>query len=96
MPGRAPMIAAQREALLALPDAEELLVRHHSLDEHELAAVNTARTPETRLGYALQLCCLHYPGRHLRRGEMLPGPMLSHIAEQLDVDADVSPGSPSV
>ena len=92
MPARVPMTAAQREALLALPDAEHLLVRHHSLDENDLAAVNTARTPETRLGYALQLCCLRYPGRHLRRGEMLPGPMLSHIAEQLDVDADVIAG----
>ena len=92
MPARVPMTAAQREALLALPDAEELLVRHHSLDERDLAAVNTARTPETRLGYALQLCCLRYPGRHLRRGELLPGPMLSHIAEQIDVDADVIAG----
>ena len=52
MPARVPMTAAQREALLALPDAEELLVRHHGLDERDLAAVNTARTPETRLGYA--------------------------------------------
>ena len=92
MPARVPMTAAQREALLALPDAEELLVRHHSLDERDLAAVNTARTPETRLGYALQLCCLRYPGRHLRRGELLPGPMLSHIAEQIDVDAAVIAG----
>ena len=89
MPARVPMTTAQREALLALPDAEELLVRHHGLDERDLAAVNTARTPETRLGYALQLCCLRYPGRHLRRGEVLPGPMLSHIAEQIDVDAAV-------
>ena len=47
-----------------------------------------ARTPETRIGYALQLCCLRYPGRHLRRGEMLPAIMLDHIAEQIDVDAD--------
>lgn len=92
MPARVPMTAAQREALLALPDAEELLVRHHGLDDCDLPAVNTARTPETRLGYALQLCCLRYPGRHLRRGELLPGPMLSHIAEQIDVDADVIAG----
>jgi hypothetical protein len=92
MPARVPMTAAQRGGLLALPDAEDLLVRYHSLDENDLAAINTARTPETRLSYALQLCCLRYPGRHLRRGELLPGPMLSHIAEQLDVEADVIAG----
>ena len=92
MPARVPMTAAQREALLALPDAEVLLVRHHGLNERDLLALNTARTPETRLGYALQLCCLRYPGRHFRRGELLPGPMLGHIAEQIDVDAAVIAG----
>ena len=50
---------------------------------------DTARTPATRLGYALQLCCLRYPGRHLRHGELLPAVMLDHIAEQVGVDAKV-------
>ncbi len=57
-----------------------------------LAAINSARTPETRLGYALQLCCLRYPGRHLRRGELLPAVMLDHIAEQIGIDAEVIGG----
>ncbi|MGC3921687.1 DUF4158 domain-containing protein, partial [Klebsiella pneumoniae] len=36
--------------------------------------------------YALQLCALRYPGRHLRRGEVIPAAMLEHIADQLDID----------
>src|SRR3546814_986311 len=52
-----------------------------------LAAIGTARTPATRLSYALQLCCLRFPGRHLRAGELLPAIMLDHIAEQVGVDA---------
>lgn len=63
-------------------------MRHHSLTPDDLAAIHEARTPETRLGYALQLCALSYPGRHFRRGELLPVAMLHHIAEQVDVDAD--------
>ena len=55
----------------------------------DLAAIGDARTPETRLSYALQLCALRYPGRHLRRGELLPAIMLDHIAEQIGVDAGV-------
>ena len=66
-----------------------MVVRHHSLTPEDLAAVAEARTPETRLGYALQLCCLRYPGRYLRHGETLPALMLDHIAEQVDVGADV-------
>lgn len=83
------MTERQRAALLALPDNEATMVRHHGLDIEDLAAIDTARTPATRLGYALQLCCLRYPGRHLRAGELLPAIMLDHIAEQAGVDASV-------
>lgn len=89
MPARISMTGPQRDALLALPDDEAIVVRYHSMDPNDLAAINSARTPETRLGYALQLCCLRYPGRHLRRGELLPAVMLDHIAEQIGVDAEV-------
>lgn len=89
MPGRIPMTRRQRAALLALPDSEMMAIRHYSLDNADLAAIATARTPATRLSYALQLCCLRYPGRHLRQGEVLPAALLDHIAEQVGVDATV-------
>lgn len=89
MPGRIPMTARQRATLLALPDSEAMVVRHHCLDAEDLAAVGNARTPATRLGYALQLCCLRYPGRHLRQSDLLPAIMLEHIAEQVGVEAQV-------
>jgi TnpA family transposase len=82
------MTARQRAALLALPDDEAAIVKHYSLSDEDMAAIDTARTPATRLGYALQLCCLRYPGRH-RQGELLPAVMLDHIAEQVGVDANV-------
>ena len=86
------MTVTQREAFLALPDTEEAVMRFHHLDAGDLAAIATARTPETRLGYALQLCCLRYPGRHLRRGETLPAVVLDHVADQIGVEADVIAG----
>lgn len=89
MPARIPMTERQRAALLALPDTEEEAVAHYSLDDADLAMIAKARTPATRLGYALQLCCLRFPGRYLRRGEVLPAVMLDYIAEQVDVDAGV-------
>lgn len=92
VPARIPMTARQRAELLALPDSEAAVVAHHSLDAGDLAAIGTARTPATRLGYALQLCCLRYPGRHLRAGELLPAIMLDHIAEQVGVEASVIAG----
>ncbi|MEF2071076.1 Tn3 family transposase [Consotaella aegiceratis] len=83
------MTARQRAELLALADSETTMVRYYGLDTDDLTAIATARSPATRLGYALQLCALRYPGRHLRRGELLPAVMLDHIAEQVGVEADV-------
>src|SRR3546814_16327230 len=80
------MTQRQRAALLALPDSEAAVVRHYGLDAEDLAAIGTARTPATRLSYALPLCCLRFPGRHLRAGELLPAIMLDHLAEQVGVD----------
>lgn len=89
MPARIAMTERQRAELLALPVTEEEVVARYSLDDAELKAIARLRSPANRLGYALQLCCLRYPGRYLRRGEMLPAVMLDYIAEQIDVDADV-------
>ncbi|MFW8584701.1 Tn3 family transposase [Rhizobium beringeri] len=83
------MTRKQRDALLTLPETEVEVLRHHMLGPADLAAVNQCRTPETRLSYALQLCCLRFPGRYLSRGELLPGIMLDHIADQVQADADV-------
>lgn len=89
MPPRISMTRKQRDALLTLPETEVEVLRHHMLGPADLAAVNQCRTPETRLSYALQLCCLRFPGRYLSRGELLPGIMLDHIADQVQADADV-------
>ena len=79
MPARISMTKKQRDALLALPETENEVVRHYPLDAKDLTAIASSRTPETRLGHALQLCCLRYPGRHLRRGEFLPPVMLASL-----------------
>ncbi len=39
MPARIPMTEKQRVALLSLPATEDALVRYHSLDDNDLAAV---------------------------------------------------------
>nr|WP_306286202.1 DUF4158 domain-containing protein [Sphingomonas sp. Ant20] len=47
-----------------------------------------ARTPATRLSYALQLCCLRYLDG-ICAGELFPAIMLDHIADQVGVDSGV-------
>jgi TnpA family transposase len=60
---------AQRLALLALPVDRVEAARHYTLGEVELATINRRRGGRNRLGFALQLCALRYPGRLLHPGE---------------------------
>ena len=84
MPRRAVLSDEQRAALLALPDDETLLVQHWTLSRDDLAIIVRRRRPHNRLGFAIQLCALRYPGRFLRPGELIPDTPLAFVAEQLD------------
>lgn len=92
MSARISMTSQQRKTLLALPDTEEEVVRHHTLNVEDLRRIAKARSPETRLSYALQLCALRFPGRHLRRDETLPAVMLDYVAEQVGLGAETIAG----
>ena len=88
MPRRRVLTDAQVESLLALPIDEPLLVRHWTLDEADLAAIERRRGEHNQLGFALQLCAFRYPGRLLRPGDTIPEPALNFVAEQLRVSSD--------
>jgi TnpA family transposase len=83
MPRRRALTGAQLAGLLALPTAEADLIRHWTLDQTDLTAVDRRRGDHNRLGFALQLCTLRYPGRLLRPGEAIPAPALRFVAEQV-------------
>ncbi len=85
MPARLSLTKAQRDALLTLPDTEEAFIRHYSFTGEDGEILWRYRTPETRLAFALQLCILRYPGRVLRRGEVMPLHLLAFIAKQVGV-----------
>ena len=86
MPRRHALTAAQLEGLLALPTEEESLVRYWTLSATDLAETGRRRRDRNRLGFALQLCALRYPGRLLRPGELIPAAALRFVAEQLGAE----------
>ena len=63
MPRRRALAEAQLEMLLALPADEATLIRYWTLGDEDLVLVGTRRRAHNRLGFALQLCALRYPGR---------------------------------
>jgi TnpA family transposase len=62
MPRRRVLTPTQFDALLALPTREADLIRHYTLSPDDLAVIARRRRPYNRLGFALQLCALRYPG----------------------------------
>jgi hypothetical protein len=87
MPRRAVLTPTQREALLALPPEDDAeLARHYTLSEEDLGTIRRRRGEANRLGFALQLCALRYPGRLLHRGEVIPERMTTFIGRQLGID----------
>ena len=88
MPRRRALSESQLNALLALPTAEADLIRHYTLGPDDLAIVARRRRPHNRLGFALQLCALRYPGRLIRPGEVIPQAVVSFVADQLDLDPE--------
>jgi TnpA family transposase len=67
------------------PIEQRELVRHYTLSETDLTAINRCRGDHNRLGYALMRCYLRHPGRAMRIGERPPTALLVFIAEQIDV-----------
>ncbi|WP_426575619.1 Tn3 family transposase [Xenorhabdus stockiae] len=89
MPRRHILTARQKSALLDLPTDEYSLLRYYTLADDDLVNIHERRRPENKLGFALQLCVLRYPGRRLFPGELIPKTVLSFIAAQLGIPGDV-------
>jgi TnpA family transposase len=76
---------AQITELFDPPADQRELVRHFTLSATDFAAILRCRGDYNRLGYALMLCYLRYPGRALRAGERPPAALLVFVAEQIGV-----------
>ena len=69
MARRTVLTSRQRSALFALPQREADLLRHYTLSDEDLQNIGAKRRPRNKLGFALQLCVLRYPGRLLVPGD---------------------------
>lgn len=85
MPRRSILSPAERESLLAIPDTEDACIRHYTLSETDLAIVRQHRGAANRLGFAVQLCLMRYPGVKLGVHEDPPEPLLRLVAMQLNI-----------
>jgi hypothetical protein len=83
--------AAERDEIRAVlfePDiSPPALERHYLLGKEELALIRRHKGSANRLGFAVQLCYLRYPGRAWERGESVSAVLVEYLAEQLEVNS---------
>lgn len=87
MPRRELLTKPQRLAFTELASDEREIVRHYTLSAEELAMIDRRRGDPNRLGFAVMLCYVRFPGRTLRQDEQPPLAMLTFIADQLKIEA---------
>jgi len=79
----------QRTRLFAPPADPAEMVRHYTLGADDLALIRTKRRPINRLGFAVQLCLLRYPGLGMGPAEPPPAAMIGFVAHQLSLPPDI-------
>ena len=88
MPRRSILSATERDNLLTLPDTKDELIRHYSFNESDLALIRQRRGHANRLGFAVQLCYMRYPGLMLGVDDKPFMPLLRIVAAQLKVPVE--------
>ncbi|MED1949760.1 Tn3 family transposase [Brevibacillus centrosporus] len=79
----------QRLEFMSIPDqiTEYELGSYYTLSPHDVEVIKRHRRDHNKLGFALQLCLLRYPGWTLSDVHHIPDCVLNYIAKQLNIDA---------
>lgn len=91
MPRRSFITPAECASLLAFPVSDDELIQHYTFSESDLSVIRQRRGNHNRLGFAVQLCYLRYPGFALPTDAEPPPELLALVGRQLHIEPDVWP-----
>ena len=88
MRGRELLTEEQREELMRIPSGNDWdLGTYYTFSQYDLDVINRHRRDYNRLGFAVQLAVLRFPGWPLSDLKTIPDSVLNYIAEQIGADA---------
>lgn len=78
---------SQRKQFYEVPEnmSQRELARYYTITPEEKSVINQQRGAPNRLGFAVQICYLRFPGRPLAADEPVPNSNLSYIAKQMGI-----------
>ena len=88
MPRRQILADLERNSLLALPESQYELIQLYTLSEHDLSIISQQRGAFNRLGFAIQLCYMRYPGIILPVNQIPNVSLLKLVCNQLNTITD--------
>lgn len=88
MPRRSILSTTEQDTLLALPESQDDLIRYYTFNDSDLSLIRQRRGDANRLGFAVQLCLLRYPGYALCTDRDLPEPVIQWVAKQVQADPE--------
>ena len=89
MPRRSILTAVEKESLISIPQSEEDLIRYYTFSEADFSIIRQRRGAANRLGFAVQLCYLRYPGQFLGPNQTPHPQILTITAKQLNVSPTI-------
>lgn len=84
------LTSEQRLEFMSIPDniSDYELGSHFTLSPADIEVIKRHRRDSNRLGFALQLCVLRFPGWTLSDVHNVPHCVVDYIAKQLDIDSE--------
>jgi TnpA family transposase len=86
MPRRSILTDSERDSLFTLRDNQEDLIRYYSFSEPDLSIIRQHRGAANKIGFAIQLCYMRYPGIILSAEDDPSMSLLQIIAQQIRVE----------
>lgn len=79
----------QRLELMYPPNGEWELAAHYTFSKHDLSIINRHRQDYNRLGFAVQLALLRFPGWSITDIKDVPNFLIEYLAKQLNIAPEV-------
>lgn len=83
MTRRSILSANEKLSLIALPDNQTDFIRHYSLSDTDISLIKQKRGNANKLGFAIQLSYMRYPGITLTEKESPNQDLLNFVANQI-------------
>ncbi|GMQ61390.1 hypothetical protein AN2V17_06190 [Vallitalea sp. AN17-2] len=79
--GRELFTQEQRSSFMEIPEDECSIGSYYTLSNYDIKIINKRRRPENKIGFAIQLAVLRYPGWPYTHIDNIPSAVIEYISK---------------